>query len=174
MKPLEWVLYAKRTAITGAVSSGLTLLALLTLSRLETGSAPAALNGSSQLVRGRAALRARGASWRYTFPALIVHHASAHWWAAAQEHPLALRHIRRPVVRASALMIVAVILDYGLLPKRLSPGYEGQLSKRAIAGVFAVLGAGLALGSRVQRQPSRLSLRTIEKLASPANPRSVR
>lgn len=173
MTPLQWILYAKRTTVTGAIASACALAALLVVSRRETGKPFAALNGSSQLVHGDKALRAREPSLRFTVPALLIHHASAHWWAAAQEHPALIRRVPAPAVRASGLMVCAAILDYGLLPRRLSPGYEGQLSARGIGLVFGAIAAGLALGSRVQQPDARLSHRVVRRLLAPVIPREV-
>ena len=173
MTPLQWVLYGKRTAVTGAVTSACALAALLVVSRYETGHAFAALNGSGQLVNGDEALRARDASLRHTLPALLIQHASAHWWAAAQEHPVLVRHVPGPALRACALTLLAAFLDYGLLPKRLSPGYEGQLSLRGIALVFAAVGAGLALGSRIQQLPARIPHRTVRRLLASSTGRAL-
>lgn len=167
MTPLQWILYGKRTAITGAVTSALALAALLVVSRRETGRAFAALNGSSQLLRGDEALQARRASIRFTVPALLIHHASSHWWAAAQEHPLLIRHVPAPGLRACALTVFAAFLDYGMLPRRLSPGYEGQLSRRGISVVFGAIAAGLALGSRIQQPPKRIPQRILRQLHRP-------
>jgi hypothetical protein len=52
---------------------------------------------------------------------------------------------------------MAVVLDYGILPRRISPGWELALSKWSMAGGFGFLGIGLAIGSAVA---SRLADRT--------------
>lgn len=151
-----WIRFAKRTAVTGTVTSALSLVCLLLVSRQQTGSAAAALNGSSQIVHGDEALRARHASLRHTLPALAVHHLSSHWWAAVQEHPWLRRRLPHAGVRALLVTASAAILDYGLLPRRLSPGYEGQLSGSGMLAVFAAIAAGLALGSVVAPAAARL------------------
>lgn len=164
MAPLERVIYAKRTLVTGCITSAAGLLALLLVSRCEAGSAVAALNGSSQLLRGDEALRERRLRARFTLPALLIHHASAHWWAAVHEHPRLAAAMPRPAVRAGAVMMFAALLDYGILPRRLSPGYEGQLSRGGIALVFASLAAGLAIGSSIQHPPKRLAAHIAHRL----------
>ncbi len=164
MAPLDWVMYAKRTLVTGCITSAAGLLALLVVSRCEAGSAVAALNGSSQILHGDAALRERRLRARFTLPALLIHHASAHWWAAVHEHPRLAASVRKPAVRAGAVIAFAALLDYGVLPRRLSPGYEGQLSRRGIALVFAALAGGLAIGSSIQHPPTRLSSRIARRL----------
>lgn len=164
MRAIDWVLYAKRTLVTGCAASLAGLAALLAVSRCETGSPVAALNGSSQLVHGDEALRERRVRVRMLVPALLIHHASAHWWAAVHEHPAVVARLRRPMLRAGAVMAFAAILDYGLLPRRLSPGYEGQLSRGGIALVFGALAGGLALGSWMQRPLRRLDARIADRL----------
>lgn len=169
MTPLQWILYGKRTLVTGCVASVVALTGLLAVSKRQTGSAVAALNGSSQLLRGDDALHERKPRLRFTLPALLIHHASAHWWAAAQENPLLVKHVRHPALRAGAVTVFAVILDYGLLPRRLSPGYEGQLSRGGMALVFGALAGGLALGSWIQRPARQLAGRTRQRLLAPSD-----
>jgi hypothetical protein len=47
---------------------------------------------------------------------------------------------------------IAAIVDYGIVPKRLTPGWELSLSKKSMAGAFASLAIGLAAGALVSRQ----------------------
>lgn len=107
-----------------------------------------------------------------TVPALLIHHASAHWWAAVHEHPALSRRMPSPALRAGTVMAVAALLDYGLLPRRLSPGYEGQLSRRGIGLVFAALAGGLAVGSWIQQAPRRLDARLARRLRSSSDARN--
>jgi hypothetical protein len=42
---------------------------------------------------------------------------------------------------------IAAAVDYGLVPKRLTPGWESVLSKRSILATYGVLALGLAAGA---------------------------
>jgi len=169
MTASQWIQFGRRTAISGAIASGISALFLFAISHRETGSAAAAINGSSQLFNGDLALRKRRASLRYTLPGLIVHHASAHWWAAVHEHPRVRRALRAPAVRALVVMAAAAVIDYGLLPRRLTPGIEGQLSRGAVGATFGAIASGLALGSWLQDRPPRLSARMQRRLLPAAD-----
>jgi len=45
--------------------------------------------------------------------------------------------------------MLAAIVDYGLLPKNLTPGWEEPLPVRSVAGGFGGLALGLALGGLI-------------------------
>jgi len=47
---------------------------------------------------------------------------------------------------------IAAVVDYGIVPKRLTPGWELSLSRKSMAGAFASLAIGLAAGALVSRQ----------------------
>jgi hypothetical protein len=42
---------------------------------------------------------------------------------------------------------VAYFVDYELIPKRLTPGYEHRVSKGAMVAIYAALAAGFVLGA---------------------------
>jgi len=50
---------------------------------------------------------------------------------------------------AVAISMLAAIVDYGLLPKNLTPGWEEPLPVRSVAGGFGGLALGLALGGLI-------------------------
>jgi hypothetical protein len=50
---------------------------------------------------------------------------------------------------ATLVSVVAAVVDYGLVPKRLTPGWEEPLPIRSLAGGFAGLALGLAIGGLV-------------------------
>jgi len=57
------------------------------------------------------------------------------------------------VIRNAALVsTVAAAVDYGLMPKNLTPGWEGPLPIRSVAGGFLGMPCGLALGGLVTRR----------------------
>jgi hypothetical protein len=46
---------------------------------------------------------------------------------------------------------IAAVVDYGITPKQLTPGWELALSRQSMAGAFAGLAQGLAAGAYVSR-----------------------
>ena len=55
----------------------------------------------------------------------------------------------RSVLRATAVSAAAAFVDYAVVPKRLTPGFEAHLPARSIALVYVAFGLGLALGERL-------------------------
>jgi hypothetical protein len=47
---------------------------------------------------------------------------------------------------------IAAIVDYGITPKRLTPGWELTLSRKAMVGAYAGLALGLAAGALVSQR----------------------
>jgi hypothetical protein len=47
---------------------------------------------------------------------------------------------------------IAAVVDYGITPKRLSPGWEEVLSKRSIGLTYAAMALGLAAGALLARE----------------------
>ncbi len=110
----------------------------------------------------------------YGAPPLAPINASAHWLdrtagATPRPHPLftpvglvtnlaaaamwggimgaALSRTRSPALTAIAVAASAAVLDYGLIPRRLSPGWELALPPRAVAAAFAAMAVGMAAGT---------------------------
>lgn len=68
-------------------------------------------------------------------------------------HP---QHDRATILREAALMgLVASVVDYGLIPRRLSPGWELALSPRSAALGMAAMALGLGLGGLAARAGER-------------------
>jgi hypothetical protein len=168
MSLLEIVCRTRRIAITGGIAGVLSAAFIVAASVRETGSPASGINGASQAFLGRNATRVRRIDFRHTLTGLFVHHASALWWAGVHEGRRLREMVPNPCIRALLVMAGAGVLDYGVLPRRLSPGLEGQLSRRTIAATFGVIAAGLALGSWIQDRPLRLSASQVRKLLSGA------
>ena len=164
MRPLELVCQARRVAITGGIAGVLSAAFVVAASLRETGSPASGINGASQVFFGRAATRRRRVDVRHTLTGLFVHYASALWWAGVHETPRLRAFVPNACLRALLVMAGAAVLDYGLLPRRLSPGLEGQLSRRTIAATFGTIAGGLALGSWLQDRPLQLRTSQIRTL----------
>jgi hypothetical protein len=81
-----------------------------------------------------------------------THHGSAVFWALLLTVWLASRPRRSSVEilrDASIISAMAATVDYGITPKRLTPGWELVLSRRSMFAAFAALAIGLALGARI-------------------------
>lgn len=134
--------------LPGILAGSATLATLALLGRGSGRGAWAPINASSHVLWGEGAA-VRGADLRHTLPGVAINVGASFWWAGV---------MRRLFGRwlggagaAAATAALAVLLDYSLLPRRLSPGWELALPKRGVAMAMVAMAAGLALGERLRR-----------------------
>lgn len=141
--------------IAGAFASFASTLALLWAGRRETGSYTASTNSTSHWLWDRSALVVYSPTWRHTLPGYLIHHAASTFWALPYvwlcAHPRVGRRLPRAAAVAGAVAAVACAADYTLAPRRFTPGFEHQLSRRSMALVYALFAVGLATGWAVAR-----------------------
>jgi len=157
----NWTKTLERALVSGATSSLLSTVALAIAGKKETGSALAPTNAVSHYVHGDKAGRKGGASLRYTATGYLIHHASSTFWSLAFEK-VAGRHLDRTtplglLTASAATSAFAAFADYKLTPKRFQPGYEKHLSQKSLAGVYACMALGLALGAALTRKDEPLT-----------------
>lgn len=141
--------------LTGAVASVVSAAALAALAKAEGRSAVQPANATSHWLHGERAGRRESVDLGHTGVGLITHHASALFWALPFEAWQALypRRSSAEVVRDAIVMsAIAAGVDYGLVPRRLTPGWELVLSRKSMAGAFVSLAAGLAAGALASRK----------------------
>lgn len=146
----DWTTAIRDGAISGAAASILSTAVLAAMGRREAGSPYAPTNATSHWIWGdRAAVQDRP-SWRYTAVGYAIHHASASFWAVIYEKWFNASGQRESVLPAlakgAAVAGLAAFIDYQLTPRRLQPGYEMRLSRKALLAVYA--GFGLAMATR--------------------------
>ena len=152
---------------TGSIASVLSSATIVLASRRDAGAAAAGTNGASQWVRGRLARFRKKPSLRYTATGYAIHHASSIWWAAVHESPAAKRLIRHPVARAAVVAGLAALVDYRVVPKRFTPGFEAHLTRASMSAVYATFAAGLWLGTRLHDSFSGISSGSSPRDAGP-------
>jgi hypothetical protein len=137
---------------TGA-SLGSAIAAMLA-ARAEGEGALEPLNATSHWLHGDTAGDVEALDVAHSGVGLATHHLSAMFWAV----PYALWLSSEPdrtageiLGGAAATAVTAATVDYGLMPRRLSPGWELALSPRGIAASFAGLALGLAGGALLSR-----------------------
>ena len=117
---------------------------------LENRDPAAPINAISHVFWGERAARADGPSLEYTAVGAAVNTAAMASWAVF--HHLAYGRSRRQpslagsVARGAATAAIAYAVDYHVVPKRLTPGFEYRLSGKAMFGIYAALGFSLAVG----------------------------
>jgi hypothetical protein len=139
--------------ITGSVASVVSTITLAALAKLEGKHAAQPLN--SIWLHGDNASLVGAVDADHTVVGFATHHASALFWALPFETWLAVRPPQSSIelLRDAAVMsAIAAIVDYGITPKRLTPGWELTLSRQSMAGAFAGLALGLAAGAYVSRR----------------------
>jgi hypothetical protein len=148
----SWTRIGLSALVTGTFASIATTAVLAALARAEGRRAVQPTNATSHWLHGEMAGAVRRADAAHTLVGYATHHASAVFWALPFEAWLAARPPRTAlhVLRdASAMAGIAAVVDYALVPKRLTPGWESVLSKRAIAATYVAMALGLAAGAMV-------------------------
>jgi hypothetical protein len=152
--------WALRTALTGAVASVVSSMAVGLCSARETGRASAGVNAASQWIWGQGAKRHVRPSWRYTAVGYAVHHFSSMLWAGVYEYwcqhaPASSR--AGEAGKAVAIAALAGTVDYSVTPRRFRPGFEEHLTLPSMAMIYVVFGAGLLL-ARTWQTPNPQSV----------------
>jgi hypothetical protein len=137
-----------RAAKTGSLAGAATTAAIAWLGAREAGSAAGPINATSHVLWGDEAGATDAIDVKHTLPGLLINGGAGVFWALVYE---LLRSRARPGDRAAALANgaavagLAYVVDYHLIPRRLTPGWELRLSRRSVALGFVVLGAALGL-----------------------------
>ena len=153
--------HLRTVAVSGLTAAVLAGAGLGLMSMAENGSFLAPVNATSHWLFG--AEKAAGPGFRSgpTVVGLITHVAASLFWAAMMA--LALWRWRLtgglPLMAAGlATAATAGVIDYGILPRALSPGWHLVLPPAGVAAGFACLGLGLGAGACMARRGAVLLL----------------
>jgi hypothetical protein len=141
-----------RAVLTSAAASAASAAALMLLGAREGRGALSPLNASSHWLYGDRAAR-REPSLARTGVGLLTHHAATLFWSVILEKALGPRKRSVPelAVMGAVTSGLAAAVDYLLVPRRLSPGWELALTRKSMAGAFAAMAAGLTAGALASR-----------------------
>jgi hypothetical protein len=138
--------------VTGAVASLASVAALALLARAEGKGPLQPINATSHWLHGEKAAGRDELDASHTLLGFATHYASAVFWALPFEFWRA-RHRRSTagtLLRGACMTsAVAAAIDYGVTPKRFTPGWELVLSKRSMVVTYAALALGLAAGAKL-------------------------
>lgn len=158
----EWKRAARDALAAGASASLLSTVAMLLAGKGERDAPAGPLNGPSQWVFGRHAAFRRSADLRHTLTGFVIHHLMATGWAVLHERVFGRNRRQKTTARvlrdAAITAAVANVVDYQLTPRRLQPGFDAQLSRKSLFGIYAAFALGLAvydLASRHRRTTRR-------------------
>jgi hypothetical protein len=135
---------------------GLAANAGVAFAALEEGRSPwQPFNATSHWLRGKKAAQFQTADFAHTVPGIMTNQAAAMFWGAVLGTYFALRPPRSNagIFRDAAwLGTLALLVDYGLLPRRLSPGWHLALSRKSVLIGFMSMSLGLGLGGVAARR----------------------
>lgn len=137
------------TAAAGAGAAAATTATLLCLGHQRDQSAWAPLNAVSHMAYGDAAALHTELSARYTGTGAALNTAAMVAWAGVYAGAMrSLPGSRWPAAVAvgAAVSAAAYVIDYHVVPYRLTPGFEKRLSGSAMFAIYTALAGGLAAG----------------------------
>lgn len=130
--------------LSGSAVSVATSMALSLLARAEGRSAIQPVNSTSHWYWGEAAARSRKLDLPHTAVGFATHHGASLFWALIYEM-LRRRHPKRAALGdAAAVSALAAFVDYAVVPKRLTPGWEKVVSPQAIGIAYIAMALALA------------------------------
>jgi hypothetical protein len=142
----------RASLVSGTIASAVSAAVLGLLARAEGAAPIQPINATSHWLHGEEAGKVQEIDAKHTGTGFATHHAACVLWASLFETLRSASPDAGPagIVRdAAAVSMVAAVVDYGLVPKRLTPGWEEPLPIRSVAGGFAGLALGLALGGLI-------------------------
>jgi hypothetical protein len=151
--------FALDTAAAGSAATALTTATILCLGHERDTSMWAPLNAVSHITFGDEAAWHTELSAKYTGTGTALNTAAIFSWAAA--HAGVMRLLPRQDLPAAIGAAVAVsagayLVDYYVVPRRLTPGFEKRLSGRSLFWIYSALAAGLAAGWTANRSKSTI------------------
>lgn len=148
---ISWKTALREGAVTGSVASVLSTVVLVAAGRRQSGSAVAPLNAVSHWLWGEESLQVQRPTWRHTLTGCLTQHLASVFWAvvysALYGHRPEAKRLPQAVAGAVATSAVACLVDYQVVPQRLTPGFEHRISTGAMVATYGALAAGLALGA---------------------------
>jgi hypothetical protein len=141
-----------KALVSGTLGAAAVTLVASIASRRATGSYASALNATSHFLWGDRAARVHSASMKYTGVGAAANYGASVFWAMFYE---ALgggkrRNATRALRDGVLVSALAYVVDYHVVPKRLTPGFELRLPGKALAGIYAALAVGLALRDTIR------------------------
>jgi hypothetical protein len=150
-KPAQTPDFLMSALKSGAIATSATTLALSALGALSRRDPAGPINAVSKMLFGdEEADKAEGFDAKHTLVGAALNSAAVTMWAGLHE-ALFGRFARKgpgQALASGALVSgLAYVVDYHVVPKRLTPGFEKKLSKGGMFTIYAVLAASFALGA---------------------------
>jgi hypothetical protein len=146
-----WAKALREGVVTGSLASLLSTAVLAAAGARQNGSAVAPINAVSHWLWGDESLRVDRPTLRHTLAGYLTQHAASIFWATLYSrvwgHRDTAKQLPQAVAGGVATSAIACLVDYQLIPKRLTPGYEHRVSTGAMVAIYAALAVGFALGA---------------------------
>lgn len=154
--------FIRNMLFSGTAGAAAVCGAIAFLGRADSGSALAPINASSHIYWGVEAGQVERPTLAQTAPGLAINIGASFWWALVFEltfgRKLGQGHdqisFTKAVAGGLATAGLAYIVDYKLVPKRLTPGWEQRLSGGSVLAGLAALGLGIGAGAYLARRSS--------------------
>jgi hypothetical protein len=154
----SWRRASKDSVMPGLVAGAAVIAAVMIAGRRDSGSAIAPINASSHVIWGDQAADVEDVTLRHTLPGVLINAGAAMWWALIFQKLFGSAVDRgglgRALLGGTATAGLAWLVDYKLMPRRLTPGWEKRISDKSLYGSLRTMGAGLGLGAMAARKMS--------------------
>ncbi|MGN7753346.1 hypothetical protein [Sinorhizobium sp. 22678] len=131
--------------------AGLAALAALAVAAERRNRSPwRPINATSHWIHGPRSGSVSRPDLAHTGTGFTTHMLASFWWAlpfSAMTGRSARPSPSRVVAAAAGTTALAALVDYGLVPKRLTPGWELALPKSDLMMAYVAMGLGLVLGT---------------------------
>jgi hypothetical protein len=137
--------------LSGTLAAVLSAAVVAVAGRKQSGSAIAPINAVSHWLWGDAAAREESIDARHTGVGAVTQMLAGIFWGTlhAKLRPRVPHSDIVPAAIAGGVATAAVagVVDYGLIPKRFTPGYELRVSSGAVLLALGAIAAGIAAGT---------------------------
>ena len=130
----------------------ITTVGLLVLGPTDQRSPFAPVNAISHMLYGQRAYAIDEPKPKYLLPGVALNFGAMLGWSVVAE--IALRQLKLPLPQmavnfliCSGVTVIAYIVDYYVVPKRFTPGFEHVFSSRSMLVLYALMAASLFAGS---------------------------
>jgi hypothetical protein len=147
--------WLRQALVDGSVASIASSIVIVAASHRHRGAPASGTNATSHWLWGAKAQRRDRPSWRYTAVGYAIHHASSVFWAAVYEGALARRPASSPRNRAllaACVGLLAWVVDYHVVPRRLTPGFERHFPRKSMLATYVAFSGGLAWAAIMLRR----------------------
>lgn len=146
----------KDSVITGSAAAAAAGAVVAWRGQHDSDSAIAPINATSHVAWGDEAAEVNHFTWQHTLPGVLINAGAGIWWGLVFQKLFGAQADRHGFIAAAvgsaATAALAYTVDYHLVPKRLTPGWEMRISPPSLLMSMCGLAAGLAIGAMLSRK----------------------